>query len=219
MSLILPTRCGCAFKSSSLEISGRGTADAPYQFNQPGGAFVGRFFNFASAAERTSMVGVTPPTESDICYLRDTDRYEAYTGAAWVRINAWTTTTGRTGVILRRVANQSFTSGVLAAISWDTEDFDSDGFIAVTATTITIPAGLGGIWTILARVAFAVNARAQIATPSFTFDDSASGDALTPSPSVTCRLAAGDTVIVSAQQSSGGAQNATALLEMYRVGP
>ena len=44
--------------------------------------------------------------EGRLIAVTDKDRLEAATGAAWVRVAHWTTS-GRTGCILRRVANQS----------------------------------------------------------------------------------------------------------------
>jgi hypothetical protein len=217
MGLILPTRCGCAIRSTTLDINGRGTAESPFTIDPLLAAFVGNFYDFASAAERTT--NLPSPGEGDLTYLRDTDRYEIRSGSAWVRFNAWSSTAGRTGLVIRRAAAQSVNSGTLAPISWDTEDFDSDGFIAVTATTITVPAGLGGLYSISALAAFAVNARAQIVTPDFTFDVTAGGVGSTPCPTTLIELSAGDTVVVNVQQASGVAQNFTARCEMYRIGP
>lgn len=45
----------------------------------------------------------------------------------------------RYGCRVRRVANQSVNSGVGTPIQWDTQDSDSDGFIAPPSATITIP--------------------------------------------------------------------------------
>lgn len=48
------------------------------------------------------------------------------------------------GCVVRRVANQSIATSTATAISWDTEDIDTDGFFASGSPTIfTIPAGLG----------------------------------------------------------------------------
>ncbi|HVQ96141.1 MAG TPA: hypothetical protein VMU51_34290 [Mycobacteriales bacterium] len=98
---------------------------------------------FASAAARTSALSAASvaPTEGMLCWLEDVNRYEYYTGSAWVRLPGM-----RTGCRLRRVAAQSIPSGAVTAIAWDTEDEDTDAFIAVTASTITIPAGLGGLY-------------------------------------------------------------------------
>lgn len=55
-----------------------------------------------------------------------------------------------TEVKLRRVAAQSFSSTGGASqteyILWDTEDADVNGFISSTSDTLTVPAGLGGLY-------------------------------------------------------------------------
>jgi hypothetical protein len=45
--------------------------------------------------------------------------------------------TGRTGCRLRRTTNQSIPNITVTAVSWTTEDFDPDGMIAVTGSTVT----------------------------------------------------------------------------------
>jgi hypothetical protein len=54
----------------------------------------------------------------------------------------------RRGGKWRRVASQAIGSGALGTISWDTEDEDTNGYLTPTSTTVTIPAGLGGIYVI-----------------------------------------------------------------------
>jgi hypothetical protein len=55
-----------------------------------------------------------------------------------------------TEVKLRRVAAQSYSysggSTQTEYISWDTEDADVGGFISATSDTLTVPAGLGGLY-------------------------------------------------------------------------
>lgn len=57
---------------------------------------------------------------------------------------------GLTEVKLRRVAVQSYSysggSSQTGYISWDTEDADVAGFISATSDTLTVPAGLGGLY-------------------------------------------------------------------------
>ena len=60
----------------------------------------------------------------------------------------------RKGFKIRRVANQAITTATLTAVSFDTEDSDTDAFGAVTATTYTIPTGLDGLYAITANVIF-----------------------------------------------------------------
>lgn len=100
----------------------------------------------------TSSTLPSPPHEGQVIYETNTDRLMLYDGTSWVRL-APGTAAGRTGVRLRRAANQSISSGSPTAISWDTEEFDSDGFIAVTSTTATVPTGLSGVYAITVSLA------------------------------------------------------------------
>ena len=58
----------------------------------------------------------------------------------------------RFGCTLRRAAVQSIPDNVLTTISWDTQDEDLDNFISIPGTTITIPVGGSGIYSITIRV-------------------------------------------------------------------
>ena len=68
--------------------------------------------------------------------------YFSEAGSA-IRI-AHTTAAGRTGGTWTRGANQPITTGSYQDITWPTESTDSDGFLAPTSATLTVPAGLGG---------------------------------------------------------------------------
>ena len=218
MSLIMPTRCGCAFRSSTLDINGRGTSEAPYVIELPLADFVGRTFNFATGAERTA--NLPSPLEGDRAFLRNTDRMEVYNGSTWERIDH-ATTAGRTGLIASRSAVQSVNSGTLTALSFDTEFFDSDTFLPATpASTITVPAGLGGLYSIMLRTFSVVSSMARVALGSGPiFDETASGNSTAPTIGLFVALPAGETLTCSVQQTSGSAQNFTAAFEMYRLGP
>lgn len=76
---------------------------------------------------------------------QDTDRLMRYNGSAWVPSSGrWGTTVTRSG--------QSVANGVLGTISFDTETQDTDGYITVTSTTVTIPSNLGGIYGVTGTV-------------------------------------------------------------------
>lgn len=169
----------------------------------------------------------THPTGSEgrVIYETDTDRLLVYSGSAWVRISA-SSTAGRTGCVLRRAATQSISNTTDTAISWDTEDTDTDGFIAVTSDTITVPAGLGGIYGLTTAVGYASNPGTN-SNVRFIFTG-ASGDYRTSSANSTVAyqnegfgvivaLSATNTIKVQTFQSSGGANNATARFEMWRL--
>lgn len=126
------------------------------------------------------------------------------------------------GVKLRRAALQTLTSGVQATISWDTEDFDTFRFISAPGTTLTVPAGLGGMYllsyvvtpssgSLLSHVLeLNLNAlREAIAIPELGI-----GHAVTWGPR---ELAAGDTIVIKETQSSGSDRNITARLVLQQI--
>lgn len=132
---------------------------------------------------------------------------------------------------LRRVANQSIPNngGGPTSISWDTEDSDPYGFIAVTSATITIPAGLGGTYDILARDTGNFGGRSFGNIPIVSSLTGVSGTFRTLPDNVTAGivtvalpgipLAAGDNFTFDIYQSSGAAANHTAWINVVRVGP
>lgn len=135
----------------------------------------------------------------------------------------------RIGCRLRRVANQSISNITSTPISWDTEDQDTDGFITVTGTTITVPTGLDGIYAISCRVSgLFTNARNFVEVGVTTSITGVPADFRVPwnEPSDENRLgafisalplAAGDSFVCNLFQSSGGALNITAWMSCYRV--
>lgn len=92
----------------------------------------------------TSTTRPTRPQSGWHVYETDTGKVRLWTGAGWAVI------TGRTGGSWRRVAFQSIPNTTPTAISWDTEDADTDGFLSPSSTTATIPAGLGGVYAVTA---------------------------------------------------------------------
>lgn len=176
---------------------------------------------FADAAARDAAL-VTAKAEGMVVFLKDVDRFEAYTGAAWVRIG-WTSSTGRTGCTISRSAAQSIPNNTTTAISWDTEVVDSDGFIVVTSTTVTIPAGLGGLYSITPRIVWASS---PSATSAMSITAGGITHALPTSNTITdtmgfnltMPLSAADTILFQVRQTTGGAINATAAMFVYRVG-
>jgi len=138
---------------------------------------------------------------------------------------------GDVGCRLRRAATQSFTSGADAAISWDTEDQDTDGFIAVTATTVTIPTGLGGLYAVVARVLWASiagNTRAYldivpvinsglVGVPDIFRVGYPGVSETRHHNTVVVPLGATDTFTVHAFQTTGAPVTLTAWLACYRI--
>lgn len=122
---------------------------------------------------------------------------------------------------VRRAAVQSIPDSVTTVISWDIEDVDTDGFISVPSSTITIPVGLGGIYSVSAFGLFA-SADADsyfmsliIAGRSWLYK----GAFGVVSACVTVTISAGDTIITNVFQDTAGAKDVTARLEMYRLSP
>ncbi len=99
----------------------------------------------------TSGTRPSAPSEGWHIYETDTNREYVYNGS-WQRTANYSTGGARTGCKLVRNANQTITHNSSTAVSWDTETYDSDGFIAVTSDTIVIPANLGGLYMASANV-------------------------------------------------------------------
>jgi hypothetical protein len=162
------------------------------------------------------------PAEGDIIYETDTDRVLIYTGAAWVRV-AWNTAAARTGITLRRAAVQTVATTSVTNVSFDTEDFDSDGFIAVTSATVTVPANLGGLYSLSLLVSGALGGTEFRRFAQITADGDVyrAGDQLEDMHSValTRPLDAADVVTCQYFQQSGGDMSVTARFDMYRIGP
>lgn len=133
----------------------------------------------------------------------------------------------RTGWHLTRVANQSITQSTVTAISWDTEIEDTPGNFAAPGTTLTVPAGLDGLWAITFQTIYgaAVDYNiivGQIVAGGITFQSTDSDDAtfvLTPIMTMTVivPLAVGNTIVASTRHNAVAAQNITGRILAYRV--
>jgi len=133
------------------------------------------------------------------------------------------------GCRLRRAANQSINNTTDTAISWDTEDLDTDGFITTPSTTITIPAGLDGRYaiTVYAQSATALAGRCYIDINPTTVITGVPANLRTPIVSgtadlrylatVVIPLLAGDSFIVQLFHTIGAATNHTAWMTCSRV--
>lgn len=171
----------------------------------------------------TSGTRPSSPNEGMVIYETDTDRVLIYDGSAWIR-TGWSTSAGRTGCALRRAANQSISTGTsYTNITWDTEDADTDGFISVSSTTVTIPSGLGGLY----LVRFTVDAglptngsagKVRIVAGGVTHSQGYGAYDAGGGLAITVPLAAADTITCGMAQNVGGSANATARLWVYRIG-
>jgi hypothetical protein len=134
----------------------------------------------------------------------------------------------RCGCRVRRAAVQSISSGAATAISWDTEDQDTDGFITVTASVVTIPTGKGGLYQITAHLvgtgitgsgaAIILDVTSSpTGYPADFLSRSTRPATVAASPSAS-PLSAGDTFNVQAFHATGSAVDFTGWLSCYRVG-
>ncbi len=125
---------------------------------------------------------------------------------------------------LTRAATQTLTTAIPAAISWDTEISDIEGWISVPGTVLTCPTGADGLYIVTAAITLNTTSTArQFIDLSITrsgvaanwrdvFDTDDSGSVTAPSP-----LRAGDTLTVVAMQTSGSNRTATAKIDLYRL--
>jgi hypothetical protein len=116
---------------------------------------------FASAAARTSAVA--SPQEGNMSFLKDTNSLEYYSGAAWVAVAGGGGTTF-VGCSLTDVSGAiTLTNNTLTAITWDTENIDTDAFHSTSTnpSRITIPTGKGGKYLISAKLAYNSNATGE----------------------------------------------------------
>lgn len=183
----------------------------------------------------TSAARPSSPTEGMLIYETDTDRFMFYDGTSWVR-HSWGTTAGRTGCTIRKTGNTSVGNVASQLITWTAEDVDTDGFIAVSSSTVTIPTGCDGLYMVSCSVLFDFASLATIgvaisASLSGTIRGyhgsvlaanntiTSSGTIRTSGTSAMIPMAAGDTLSFYATQSSGAAQNLTgAIAHIYRLG-
>jgi hypothetical protein len=109
---------------------------------------------FANATARDAAV--TSPQEGNMCYLKDTDAVQYYSGSAWTAVAGATFA----GCYLTKSAAQSLSNATDTAITWDTESFDVGSYHSVATNTsrITIPAGKAGYYLLNAQLLYGANA-------------------------------------------------------------
>lgn len=163
--------------------------------------------SYASIADRTAR---NPnPTESELGYLQDLDRWEFYTGSAWTEL-----VPKQPGCVARLASAQSIPDNANTLVTMDTEEFDNGAFFTAPSTTLTIPSA--GVYNLQATGAFAANAtgiRIVEIHVNGTIRAGASANSIgagTPTAlSAGCsRLCAqGDTVTMRVYQNSGAPLN------------
>ena len=127
----------------------------------------------------------------------------------------------RAGGSWSRTSGQSVGSGSQTTITWTTEGLDTHGFLTPTSGTVTIPAGMGGLYAITAQlVTYYVSGRcyAQITAAGRIYRTpfTSPGEDLV-SVSATVPLAAGDTISVAVFHTSGSTITWTGALYVNRA--
>ena len=127
----------------------------------------------------------------------------------------------RAGGSWSRTSGQSVGSGSQTTITWTTEGLDTHGFLTPTSGTVTIPAGMGGLYAITAQlVTYYVSGRcyAQITAAGriYRVPFTSPGEDLV-SVSATVPLAAGDTISVAVFHTSGSTITWTGALYVNRA--
>ena len=106
-------------------------------------------WTFASATARDAAV--TSPQEGNMCYLKDTDTVQYYSGSAWTAVSSGGSLTG---VGVTKSATQSIATATYTAISWDQEGWDTNSYHdnVTNNSRVTIPSGKGGKYLVTTNV-------------------------------------------------------------------
>lgn len=109
---------------------------------------------FASAAARTSAIA--SPQEGMISYLKDTNSTEYYSGSAWVAIGGGGAATFVGCAVKKITTAQTLSNATFTAITFNSEDFDTDAFHdnATNNSRITIPTGKGGYYLLTGQISY-----------------------------------------------------------------
>ena len=174
----------------------------------------------------TTCLSSARPTgvEGRIIAETDTDRILTYSGSAWVRVGNYSTA-GRTGLTISRFfTTQTINQNTWTAISWDTETVDTDGFIAATSDTITVPTGLGGLYAATVNASFNLTPGTDAAIELYVNGSTyvrfpvGNGSQMTSCGlTALALLSAADTVQVRVYQSAAATRTLAATMYMYRL--
>jgi len=185
-----------------------------------------------TTAERSSITAVT----GQMCFDTTLNRYFVYSGTAWVPTGLAAVPAGRVGCTVLRNANQSIPTGVgRQGVTFDAENYDSDGFFTASSTDIVIPTGLGGLYGVSFTIWWATSpgtssyTRLAIIPTSGNYGnidgDSSTGSTSTlgGTPHVTGNAGFwafndGDKVQLFCSQQTGSAINITARVQLFRIG-
>ena len=163
---------------------------------------------FASTSARdTALSGSLE--EGMHAYNSDDDELWYYDGSGWRLVSPTLY-----GCSLTRATDQTVTAGATDNVDWTAEVYDQGGFVAVTSDTITIPSGLGGVYSITTKFE---NTSSRVTN----FHLKVNGSTVITSDQTTWvgALAASDTVVVEVTAGSGfGDPTVQGSIEMYRIG-
>ena len=170
-------------------------------------------WTFASATARDAAV--TSPQEGNMCYLKDTDAVQYYSGSAWTAVGG---TAAYSGCAIYKTATQSIPNITGTTVTFDSEYLDTDGYHSTSTNTgrITIPTGKAGKFLVTGNLQFANNISAQIVVsinkngagivsaqyPQSSVNVSGGFTTLSVNGIVSC--AVGDYIEMTAYQASGG---------------
>lgn len=181
--------------------------------------------------ERGTVVPDTPPTPAHCRVELPDGKVITAAGAAVSGAVVDVLTDGSTARLLAptraggswsRTSGQSVGSGSQTTITWTTEAVDTHGYLTPTSGTVTIPAGMGGLYAITAQLDAAaalggrcyaqITAAGQIFRSPFT---SPGEDRV--AVSATVPLASGDTISVAVYHASGSTITWTGALYVNRA--
>jgi hypothetical protein len=171
---------------------------------------------FASAAARDAAI--TAPQEGQFAYLKDTNVTTYYTGTAWANLGL---TPSYVGVSVYKSAAQSISNLTATAVTFNTEDFDTDGFHDNSTNTsrFTIPSGKAGKYLVTGNVNYLAGSvtgprAAYIYKNGSVYNYQTQNAAVSPSPygaivkvSFVLNLAVSDYIEIFAFQGDGGNLN------------
>lgn len=183
----------------------------------------------------TSNTQVASPVAGQLISESSTGRILEYNGSAWQRVGNFSSA-GRTGISLARNAGQTITSGAGTAVAWDTQPFASDASYTVSGGSVTLGAGLGGLYVISVSVVWGANPTTTGTSAAIQISASISGatrvhENVVPTggyfwtaggyyyqaTTVMYNLSAGDGFTTYVLQTSGVNVTISATLDAYRV--
>lgn len=170
-------------------------------------------WTFASATARDAAV--TSPQEGNMCYLKDTDTVQYYSGSAWTAVSA---ATSYVGVGLTKSATQAITTATYTAVSWDGEGWDTNAYHdnVTNNSRVTIPSGKAGKYLVTVNIIYAASATGSIRLVNIYKNGTGTGDqnfatnASFNSTAICSKvfdLAVGDYIQAFCYQDSGGNLN------------